>query len=116
MRGFNFDHAIYILPFYAALIFGIALASVYDRVLVKKFSKKLRISVIALFFLFFQYLTLKASNLTEWLIYGNYETNFSNNQLQEFVDKYESPNSLFRFSTAKISGLENAVTLLEERR
>ena len=53
LRGFNFDHAIYILPFYAALIFGIALASVYDRVLVKKFSKKLRISVIALFFLFF---------------------------------------------------------------
>ena len=55
---------------------------------------------------------MKALNLTEWLIYGNYETNFSNNQLQEFVDKYESPNSLFRFSTAKISGLENAVTLV----
>ena len=36
-RGFNFDHALYILPFHAALIFGIALASVYDRVLVKIF-------------------------------------------------------------------------------
>lgn len=114
-RGFNFDHILYILPFYAGLIFGLSIQTIQNKISISDgvlFYWVKNIPTIAFSLIIFQSLIFKGSNAYEWLIYGNFKTNFENQQVVNLIEKNDEKQTLFRFATTRIIGLENAVTLM----